>query len=77
MDAIVGLVKDVTGAHLYTFFDDHNKKKRRGVGGRVYGFFTMWQHNGKPGHIFRRYFIRCTLRNLAQHVAKVSCCSVT
>ncbi|CAL8466107.1 g5643 [Coccomyxa elongata] len=58
VEAIVGLVKDVTGAHLYTFFEDHHKKIRRGIGGRVYGFFTMWQHNGKPGHIFRRYYIR-------------------
>jgi hypothetical protein len=62
VDAIVGLVKDVCGAHLYTFFDDTEnegaRQKRRGIVWRVKSFFTLWQHSGKPGHMLRRYFIR-------------------
>lgn len=60
VDAIVGLVKDVCGAHIYTFFDDAAKgpAKSRGVLGRMKRFLTLWQHSGKPGHMLRRYFIR-------------------
>lgn len=63
----MGLVKEVTGAHLYAFFEESAKKKRRGMFGSVKGVLTLWQHSGKPGHMLRRYFIRwACLRGLTR-----------
>ncbi len=59
VEAIVGLVREVTGAHLYAFYKDKNARpKRRGVLGLAKSGLTLWQYSGKPGHILRRYFIR-------------------
>ena len=61
VDAIVGLVREVTGARMYAFYTapEGQALRQRGLLARVRGFFTMWQRSGKPGHTIRRWYIRC------------------
>ena len=50
VDAIVSLIREVTGARMYAFYKAPEQAQR--------GFFTMWQYSGKPGHTLRRLYIR-------------------
>ena len=73
MKAIAELVHEVTGAKMYTFFSD--RPKPRGFG-RIPRALTAWQLAGKPGHMFRRLYVRYPSEKVPHHAAAALCCIV-
>lgn len=69
----MGLVREVTGARMYAFYKAPDQAQRQGLLARVRGFLTQWQYSGKPGHVFRRLYIRRGACCSALHLASCGC----